>query len=98
MYQKILVPVDGSITSNSALQEAVKLAKRLDACLELVYVYEDAIYLVDENYFNYEELQKRSTAAARKYLPKLPQWSAHPVFQSKPDWFNRTMSGSPVFW
>ena len=58
MYQKILVPVDGSFTSSYALQEAVKLAKQLDACLELVHVYEDTIYLVDENYFNYEELQK----------------------------------------
>lgn len=66
MYQKILVPVDGSITSNSALQEAVKLAKRLDACLELVYVYEDAIYLVDENYFNYEELQKNDPQQQRE--------------------------------
>lgn len=68
MYQKILVPVDGSITSNSALQEAVKLAKRLDACLELVYVYEDAIYLVDENYFNYEELQKTIHSSSEKIL------------------------------
>jgi len=58
MYQKILVPVDGSLTSNLALQEAIKLAKQMGARLELVHVYEDAVYLVDENYFNYEELQK----------------------------------------
>ncbi len=68
MYQKILVPVDGSMTSNSALQEAIKLAKRLGACLELVYVYEDAIYLVDENYFNYEELQKTIHHSSEKIL------------------------------
>jgi len=68
MYQKILIPVDGSFTSNFALQEAVKLAKQLGACLELVHVYEDAIYLVDENYFNYEELQKTIHSSSEKIL------------------------------
>jgi nucleotide-binding universal stress UspA family protein len=58
MYQRILVPIDGSFTSDLALQEAIKLAKQMGASLELVHIYEDAIYLVDENYFNYEELQQ----------------------------------------
>lgn len=68
MYQKILVPVDGSFTSNLALQEAVKLAKQMGACLELVHIYEDAVYLVDENYFNYEELQKTIHDCGEKIL------------------------------
>ncbi|ABI59924.1 universal stress protein [Nitrosomonas eutropha] len=68
MYQRILVPIDGSFTSNLALQEAIKLAKRMGACLELVHVYEDAIYLVDENYFNYEELQKTIHDCGEKIL------------------------------
>ncbi len=68
MYQKILVPVDGSFTSSHALQEAIKLAKQMGARLELVHVYEDAIYLVDENYFNYEELQKTIHDCGEKIL------------------------------
>ncbi len=68
MYQKILVPVDGSFTSSLALQEAIRLAKQLGACLELVHVYEDAVYLVDENYFNYEELQKTIHSCGEKIL------------------------------
>lgn len=68
MYRRILVPLDGSLTSNLALQEAIKLAKQMNACLELVHVYEDAIYLVDENYFNYEELQKTIQSSGEKVL------------------------------
>lgn len=58
MYQKILVPVDGSATARSALQEAVKLAKRINAQLELVHVFEDMLYWLDEGYINYAELQE----------------------------------------
>lgn len=68
MYQKILVPVDGSFTSSLALQEAIKLAKQMNACVELVHVYEDAIYLAGENYFDYEELQKTIQSCGEKIL------------------------------
>ena len=38
MYKHILVPVDGSDTSNLALDEAVRLAKELKSELRLIYV------------------------------------------------------------
>ena len=38
MYKHILVPVDGSDTSNLALDEAIRLAKELKSELRLVYV------------------------------------------------------------
>ena len=38
MYQRILVPVDGSDTSNRGLQEAIALAQALNAELKLVHV------------------------------------------------------------
>ncbi|MDH5535306.1 MAG: universal stress protein [Betaproteobacteria bacterium] len=40
MYQKVLVPVDGSETSRTALREAIKLAKEQGAKMRLVYVCE----------------------------------------------------------
>ena len=40
MYRRILVAVDGSYTSNLALQEAFKLAKETKAKLHLVNVIE----------------------------------------------------------
>ena len=41
MYQKILVPVDGSAPSGRGLQEAIKLAKLTGARLRLVHVVDE---------------------------------------------------------
>ena len=38
MYQRILVPVDGSPTSNAGLDEAIALAKALGGRLRLLHV------------------------------------------------------------
>ncbi len=46
MYQRILVPIDGSATSERALQEAIKLAAAGKAQLRLLYVLE-AVYPLD---------------------------------------------------
>lgn len=58
MYQHILVPVDGSPTSDRALQEALKLAKQQNAQLTLIHVLEDVWYVDNESYLNYAELQQ----------------------------------------
>ena len=68
MYQKILVPFDGSATSERALQEAINLAKHHQAQLELVHVFEDILYWVDENYINYAELQETIKTSSAKTL------------------------------
>lgn len=44
MYTNILVPVDGSPTSNLGLDEAVKLAKLTGARLRLIHVVDELIY------------------------------------------------------
>src|ERR1035437_8110562 len=38
MYQRILVPIDGSTTSTQGLDEAIKLAKLTGASLRLIHV------------------------------------------------------------
>lgn len=54
MYQRILVPIDGSETSGRALQEAAKVANR-EAKLRLVYVLEE-LYLFDAEGYAYIDL------------------------------------------
>lgn len=49
MYQRILVPIDGSLTSERAVQEAIKLAAG-NARLRLVYVLEEIYPLDTEGY------------------------------------------------
>ncbi len=63
MYQRILVPIDGSATSARALQEAIKLAGG-KARLRLIYVIEETYPLDAEGYafIDYAALQE----AARK--------------------------------
>ncbi len=46
MYQRILVPVDGSETSNAGLAEAVKLAKLTGAQLRLMHVLDETPFLM----------------------------------------------------
>lgn len=58
MYQHILVPVDGSTTSDRALQEALKLAKQQGAQLRLIYVLENILFPDNEAYFDYAALQE----------------------------------------
>ena len=41
MYQRILVPVDGSATSSRGMSEAVDLARRLGARLRLIHVVDE---------------------------------------------------------
>ncbi|MCL4472280.1 MAG: universal stress protein [Sulfuricella sp.] len=50
MYKHILVAVDGSDTSNLALQEAIKLAKEQQAQLRIVHVAEDIPLNIDTEY------------------------------------------------
>ncbi|ASU38747.1 universal stress protein UspA [Herbaspirillum sp. meg3] len=50
MYAKILVPVDGSPTSNQALDEAIRLAKALGSNIEVVHVVDNSYILYDTGY------------------------------------------------
>ena len=46
MYQRILVPVDGSATSDAGLAEAMKLAQLTGGRLRLLHVVDQLPYLV----------------------------------------------------
>ena len=60
--------MDGSPTSDRALQEALKLAKQQNAQLALIHVLEDVWYVDNESYLNYAELQKLQRISSEKIL------------------------------
>lgn len=68
MYQRILVPIDGSTTSERALDEAIKFAQQQNAQIELVHVLEDIWYFDSENYINYAELIHSMRCSGEKML------------------------------
>ena len=47
MYKRILVPIDGSETSQRGLREAIALAKMLGAKLHLMHVISDYAVMVE---------------------------------------------------
>ena len=44
MYQRILVPIDGSPTSNRGLDEAIQLAKLTGASLRLIHIVDEMTF------------------------------------------------------
>ena len=68
MYQRILVPVDGSSTSGHALQEACKFARQLGAQLELVCVMGDIRLMNADSYINYAEMTEALKSSGKRVL------------------------------
>ena len=50
MYQMILVPIDGSATSERGLQEAIKLGKLTGAKLRLIHVVDELSFALTAGY------------------------------------------------
>lgn len=70
MYQRILVPIDGSSTSERALQEAIKLIDSQPVQLRLVYVVDDLQFLNAEGYVDYAELRELTRKIGERALVK----------------------------
>lgn len=70
MYKRILVAVDGSNTSELALQEAVKLAKVFGAQLRIVHAVDEVILNWDAEYANPAEIWEAMAKTGRDILDK----------------------------
>ncbi len=68
MYKRILVPVDGSSTSDRALQEAIKLIDDQPTQLRLVHVIDDLQFLNAEGYVDYAELRELTKKIGERTL------------------------------
>ena len=69
MYKKILVPVDGSDTSNLALKEAIKLAKEQQAALRVIHVVDETtVYMVAETPYPIADYLKMMRETGQKVL------------------------------
>jgi len=69
MYKKILVPVDGSDTSNRALEEAIKLAKEQQAALRLIHVLDETtVYMMAETPYPIADYLKMIREVGQKVL------------------------------
>ncbi|MGE5771641.1 MAG: universal stress protein [Hyphomicrobiales bacterium] len=69
MYKHILVAIDGSDTSNLALQESMKLAKEQQAALRLVHVVDETpTYMTTDTAYALADFQKAMREAGQKVL------------------------------
>ena len=64
MFKRILVPVDGSETSNKALVAALQLARERDASVRVIHVLDEMAYLTGYEY------SASALDEARKYAQK----------------------------
>ncbi|HTM45045.1 MAG TPA: universal stress protein [Polyangiaceae bacterium] len=70
-FKKILVPVDFSPSSAAALSAAVDFAKRYDAALTVVHVYQPVDFGLPEGFVSYTPVQlSELLAALNKQLDK----------------------------
>lgn len=73
-FKKILAPIDFSPPSELAIQAAADLAKRYDATLAIVHVYEPVVYSLPEGYMLLTEPQlEQLLGALREHLEAAKQ-------------------------
>jgi nucleotide-binding universal stress UspA family protein len=70
MYKRILVAVDGSDTSQLALQEAVNLTKESGGQLRIVHVVDDVTFDLYREVVDPGEIQKATTKSGEAILSK----------------------------
>jgi nucleotide-binding universal stress UspA family protein len=68
MYQKILVPIDGSETAALGLNEAIRLAKNQGAKIRLMHVVNEMILTLPEAYVDLDRVVEALRSSGRTIL------------------------------
>lgn len=79
MYKNILVPVDGSDTADTALREAIKLARSQSTGLRIINIVDSAIDVWDSEFtpIGLEQIRESARSFARNLLEKAQQLARH---------------------
>ena len=64
MYRNILIPIDGSATSDAALAEALKFARTMGSSVRVICVYEPLSYILAEGPVDLSDAVRRDAQAA----------------------------------
>ncbi len=76
MYKRILVPIDGSVTANSGLEEAIRLATGLHATLVLLHVVnEQPAVLETASAIAFDEVRRQMLKEGDKLLGDASLWA-----------------------
>jgi nucleotide-binding universal stress UspA family protein len=70
MYRRILVPVDGSNTSDTALREAIQSVCGRSAEFRIIHVIEDVVPIWDAEFLNINEIREALRQTAVRILAK----------------------------
>ena len=70
MYKNILVPIDGSATSNLALKEAITLAQENSSIVKVIYVLDPFSITPDIEYFTMQDIVQSMRAEGAVILEK----------------------------
>ncbi len=70
MYKRILVPVDGSNTSDIALREAIQSVSDRNAEFRIIHVIEDPVPVWDVEFLNLNEIREALRQTGRQILAK----------------------------
>lgn len=77
MYERLLVPIDGSETAARGLDEAIALAKELKATLRLLNLTSDfALMLETSSTLDFEKIREGLCQSGRRLLEKARQRAA----------------------
>ena len=71
MYKRILVPVDGSKTSDAALDQAVGLAREQKADLRVIYVVDEAAIVAGSEYGDMIGVEKTQIDVGKRVLEQV---------------------------
>ncbi len=79
VYKNILVPVDGSDTADTALREAIKLARSQSTGLRIINIVDSAIDVWDSEFtpIGLEQIRESARSFARNLLEKAQQLARH---------------------